>query len=78
MRKPLLNIPEHRRAVVIKNRLAAQRSFIKKKVNSSIELVKKTKTNVLSNKPIETKFRKTLVNPSFNNIEIKCQNLNQI
>lgn len=41
MRRPLLYLPDYKRALVIKNRLAAQKSYLRKKALAGLKPAKK-------------------------------------
>lgn len=87
MKKPLLYIPENRRAVVIKNRLAAQKSFLKKKAANGItspvaignKQVKSTSADLMNQCLSSSVLKfidfssKSLVIPSLSSINIESQ-----
>lgn len=92
MRKPLLCVPESRKALIIRNRLSAQKSYLKKKMNNLTVQNKlyNRDNNTISCKSssldqqeihsmkVEIPLHRKLVIPSFNSIVFKCQLSNQI
>jgi len=92
MRKPLLCVPESRKTLIIRNRLSAQKSYLKKKMNNLTvqnKLYNRDKNTVGWKSPsldqqeihsmkIEISMHRKLVIPSFNSIVFKCQLSNQI